>query len=138
MQIGDLVRQDLLRIKKVIANLISNSIKYSQSGTIRIIAHQKISFEGRRFFSVKVRDEGVGIEDPTLIGQMFKRLEIKDNVNQNGIGFGLTVSKMTMEKLGGTLDIKSNSDASALLETNKGLTVEINFPDVATEAGEAI
>lgn len=39
---------------------------------------------------------------------MFKILDVKDNVNQNGIGFGLTISKMVIEKLGGSLTIKNN------------------------------
>lgn len=58
---------------------------------------------------------------------MFKLLEVKDSVNQNGIGFGLTISKMIIEKLGGSLSIKSNSKNGA--ESAAGLTVTIAFPD---------
>jgi C4-dicarboxylate-specific signal transduction histidine kinase len=43
---------------------------------------------------------------------MFTQLEIKDNVNQNGIGFGLTISKMIIEKIGGSLSIKTNCPSS--------------------------
>lgn len=67
---------------------------------------------------------------------MFKQLDVKDNVNQNGIGFGLTISKMIIEKLGGCIKIKNNScktlntDRSTNTATFKkepaaGLTVEI-------------
>jgi C4-dicarboxylate-specific signal transduction histidine kinase len=51
---------------------------------------------------------------------MFKNLDIKDNVNQNGIGFGLTISKMIIEKLGGELIVKNNSK-----KQKRGLKVEI-------------
>jgi hypothetical protein len=30
------------------------------------------------------------------MGKLFQQLELKDNVNQNGIGFGLTISKMLL------------------------------------------
>ena len=50
-------------------------------------------------------DEGIGIQDINLLGRMFMKLEVKDNVNQNGIGFGLTISKMIIEHLGGSLKI---------------------------------
>lgn len=43
---------------------------------------------------------------------MFKLLDVKDSVNQNGIGFGLTISKMLIEKLGGQLGIKSNKNSA--------------------------
>lgn len=99
------MKQDLERIKKVLSNLLSNSIKYSHKGTIKIIVQQKTTHDGRKSFNVKVCDQGIGIKDPSKIGQMFKQLEIKDGVQQNGIGFGLTISKMIMEKLGGSLEI---------------------------------
>lgn len=60
---------------------------------------------------------------------MFKILDVKDSVNQNGIGFGLTISKMIIEKLGGSLSIKSNKRVS--IEDSAGLSVTLNFPDKA-------
>jgi K+-sensing histidine kinase KdpD len=56
-----------------------------------------------------VSDQGIGIKggDTSSLGKMFKHIEIKDNVNQNGIGFGLTVSKLIIDKLGGSLRIKA-------------------------------
>jgi C4-dicarboxylate-specific signal transduction histidine kinase len=61
-----------------------------------------------------VRDQGIGIKgDIEKLGHMFTQLEIKDNVNQNGIGFGLSISKMIIEKIGGSLSIKTNCPSSA-------------------------
>ena len=45
----------------------------------------------------------MGLKNLKTIGKLFTSLDIKDNVNQNGIGFGLTISKMIVEKLGGTI-----------------------------------
>jgi signal transduction histidine kinase len=50
-----------------------------------------------RTLEISVRDQGIGLKDPGCIGKMFNMLEVKDNVNQNGIGFGLTISKMIVE-----------------------------------------
>lgn len=94
------------------ANIMSNAIKYSHKGVIKLIAKTFENYNGERRFMIKVKDQGIGIKDVSQIGQMFKQLEIKDNVNQNGIGFGLTISKMIIEKLGGTLMIKSNRKKS--------------------------
>lgn len=43
---------------------------------------------------------------------MFTQLSIKDKVNQNGIGFGLTISKMIIESLGGIMKVKNHTNIS--------------------------
>ena len=77
------------------ANLLSNSIKYSHEGTILIkVSHVKELLDN--FIEIKVIDNGIGIDDAKNVGEMFKNLEVIANVNQTGIGFGLTISKMIM------------------------------------------
>jgi signal transduction histidine kinase len=131
-----MVRQDVQRIKQVLANILSNAVKYSVKGVIKIDVKSMQTVECGLRFCIKIRDQGVGIKDISNLGQMFKQLDVKDNVNQNGIGFGLTISKMIIEKLGGCIKIKNNScktlnpDRSTNTATFKkepaaGLTVEI-------------
>jgi len=50
----------------------------------------------------------MGAADPAALGHMFKQLDIKDNVNQNGTGFGLTITKLLIKNLGGRLIAKEN------------------------------
>lgn len=41
---------------------------------------------------------------------MFNKLDVKDNVNQNGIGFGLTITKMIVEQLGGSIIFRNHTN----------------------------
>ena len=63
-----------------------------------------MSHKNRKVIEIEVRDQGIGLKHPEYIGRMFTQLDVKDNVNQNGIGFGLTISKLFVEKLGGTIN----------------------------------
>ena len=117
------------------SNLIQNSIKYSYEGVIFIKARCVESLETAadknpettfgqpntsgsqnnsrskvKMLEIRVRDQGIGIKDPEIIGKMFNRLDIKDNVNQNGIGFGLTISKMIVEQLGGSMIFRNHTN----------------------------
>ena len=85
------------RLKQVLANILSNAVKYSVKGVIKIDVRSMQTVDSSLRFCIKIRDQGVGIKDISALGQMFKQLDVKDNVNQNGIGFGLTVSKMIIE-----------------------------------------
>ena len=75
---------DKLRLLQVLANLIQNSIKYSNEGMILIKA-SCINQSGKKWIMIKIKDQGVGIKDLESVGKMFSNLNIKDNVNQNGM-----------------------------------------------------
>ena len=56
-----------------------------------------------------MEDSGIGIkeEEKDKLFKLFGKLKIKDSINQNGVGLGLTISKKLVEQLGG--DIRVNS-----------------------------
>ena len=57
----------------------------------------------------KVEDSGIGIkeEEKDKLFKLFGKLKIKDNINQNGVGLGLTISKKLVEQLGGDIRVDS-------------------------------
>ena len=96
---------DADRFAQVIANLISNAVKFSpKSETVTIDA--KVCEEGVRF---SVTDRGPGIPDDfhDRIFQHFTQADSSDTRQKGGTGLGLSISKAIVENLGGTIGFKN-------------------------------
>ena len=92
------------RISQVFSNLISNALKHTTQGSISY-GYRLINDEQDVEFYVS--DTGSGI-DPQDIDNIFKTYVSKDaDFIQNGFGLGLPLSKIIVEKLGGTISVSS-------------------------------
>lgn len=98
-----LILIDLMNIKRVISNLVSNSLKYTSSGdAIKIELHvEKSGIE------ISVFDEGIGIQEKELthIFDMFYRTEGSKEVK--GYGLGLYISQQVLRRHGAELHCDS-------------------------------
>lgn len=106
-----LVRADPTRLKQVIANLLSNALKYSpHGGEVRIQAALEAPQTGDKpVVRVSVRDEGLGIP-PEALSQLFApfyRVDSQDREGIPGTGLGLAISKQIVETHGGRLSVRS-------------------------------
>jgi signal transduction histidine kinase len=123
------VSVDPLKTKQVLINLVSNAVKFTpQGGRIEIFAGR----DGSGNLTINVSDTGIGIspQDIELILIPFSRLESPNHLTRalranavgelTSTGLGLALSKVVMEKHGGTLTIES--------ELGKGTTVKMKFP----------
>ena len=96
------IKTDANRLKQILINLISNSIKYTEVGVVELHAlreSDKCIFE--------VRDTGVGIE-PDKLDQLFtefSKVMRYRNLNKEGVGLGLVISKNLTEVLGGEIKV---------------------------------
>jgi two-component system sensor histidine kinase ChiS len=117
-----LVYADSLMLSQVLQNLISNALRYTTSGEIRVGAE---TLEGGHGHSVRcwVRDTGRGIE-PHRIARIFEKLE-SDRLHEGGLGLGLSIVKQLVEAHGGTVTVDS--------EVGRGSTFFFTIPD--DEAG---
>lgn len=97
------IKTDLLLFKRIVSNLVSNAIKYSQSGGILIACRLK-----KKSLFVEVWDTGSGIaeEEQGLIFHEFYKSPTHAGTN-DGFGLGLSIVKQFAEKLGYTLHMKS-------------------------------
>jgi len=95
---------DAQRLGQVLINLLSNAAKFTEEGEIRVTA----AGEGGRV-RVSVRDTGQGI-DPALMPRLFERFAQGDDTStrrHGGVGLGLAVSRMLVERMDGQLEVQS-------------------------------
>ncbi|MGR3775528.1 ATP-binding protein [Bacillus paramycoides] len=96
------VTADREKIKRVISNLIHNSVKYMDKEEKQITVTVS-SIENKVI--VKVMDNGLGIESDTLpyIFERFYRAEQSRNSSTGGSGLGLAIAKQIVEEHGGEI-----------------------------------
>ena len=107
------VRGDPRLLTQVLINLISNSIKFTNSGGIDVHA-ERIGHEADNSLaaiSFSVRDTGIGIRTDKLdiIFESFRQADPSFTRKYGGAGLGLTISKELVELMGGSISVKSDS-----------------------------
>lgn len=114
------VKGDADKLEQILENLLTNAIKFTPSGSVRF--HTRYS-EGKLY--VEISDTGIGMDNETLkrIFAPFERAA--QNVNSEGFGLGLFLTKGLVKVLGGTLDVES--------EPGKGSLFRLQFPLPVTE-----
>jgi signal transduction histidine kinase/CheY-like chemotaxis protein len=108
---------DPYRVKQVLTNLISNAIKFTQNGHVKIVGKKvedKLVFE--------IQDSGIGIteEQQTHIFKEFTQAHPDIEKQFGGTGLGLTISKRMVNLLGGTISVES--------ELGKGSVFTFSIP----------
>jgi len=96
---------DTEKIERIVLNLISNAIKFSDIGD-EIVVEVK---DKNEFVEISVRDNGIGIEEKNLdmIFDRFKQVDKSLSRNTEGTGIGLSLVKSIVELHGGTIYVES-------------------------------
>jgi signal transduction histidine kinase len=116
-RVPETVFSDEKRFKQILFNLVGNAAKFTYTGSITINVDY---FESK--LHVNVADTGLGItkDDLSRLFHFFGQVAETKNINQSGMGLGLTISKMIVEQLGGAIEVKSIP--------KKGSTFSFFFP----------
>jgi len=98
------LRLDGFRIKQVLINLVSNAVKFTHEGYIKII----VTYNDKNVV-ISVEDTGIGIEKDKLdiIFEPFVQAELKLNREYEGTGLGLAISKNTVRLMNGDIKVES-------------------------------
>lgn len=99
---------DKLRLSQVFMNLISNALKFTKNGEVKIIAELVKSEGSKNYLKFQIVDTGVGIakEDQDKVFDKFVQIERKEGDYQ-GTGLGLAIVKKLVEIFGGTIQLES-------------------------------
>ncbi len=102
----EIILNDALRFKQVINNLISNAIKFTENGFVRITSQMD---KKSKMLIVTVADSGTGIAKSAQknIFTPFEQEDASIAQSYGGSGLGLAISKMLVEKMGGKIALKS-------------------------------
>ena len=100
---------DVGKIKQVVLNLLTNSVKYTNEGGLSLSASVVKDEGGYADICYKVEDTGIGIrkEDIDRLFSAFERVDEKRNSAIQGTGLGLNISKQFAELMGGELKCES-------------------------------
>lgn len=100
---------DVTRIRQIVTNLISNSIKFTNYG--QIIIEVRLNNVEKRIYNLSfvVKDSGIGIDKEKLaiIFQQFTQADISTSRKYGGTGLGLAISKELIELMGGEIRVDS-------------------------------
>jgi len=96
------------RIRQILVNLISNALKFTDSGSITLDI-SPCRLDSRDFIEFRVMDTGVGIhpEKQDMIFEAFTQEDSTVSRRYGGSGLGLTISNRLAQLLGGTLQLSS-------------------------------
>ncbi|WP_337847886.1 PAS domain S-box protein [Sphingomonas sp.] len=126
------VRGDPTRLRQVIANLMSNAVKFTPEGWIEL----RVSFNGtgdqQGRWRIAVRDTGIGI-DNEIIGALFSpfvQADASTTRKFGGTGLGLAICRRLIEAMGGEIGVES--------EPHKGSLFWFEVPLAASSADELI
>jgi len=111
-----MVDADKSRLYEVVSNLLSNTIKFTEQGSI-VVRVEKKEHDGRQYASVTVRDPGAGI-DLEIMPRLFTKFASK---SEHGTGLGLFIAKSVVEAHGGRIWGENNPDG-------KGATFAFMLP----------
>ena len=99
---------DSVRIKQIILNLLTNSIKYTKEGEVIFRVSSIQNNEVCRLI-VSVEDTGIGIKKESIdkLFTKFQRLDLEKNKTIEGTGLGLAITKKLVELMNGRIMVQS-------------------------------
>lgn len=102
------VSSDRRALSQILLNLVTNAVKFTEQGEVRIMLRHNQG-NGQRRTEISVTDTGIGLhqEDQAKLFQPFAQVDIIHTRHEEGTGLGLYLSQKLAELLGGQITVQS-------------------------------
>ncbi|KMT66810.1 PAS domain S-box protein [Catenovulum maritimum] len=112
---------DIVRIKQILLNLVSNAVKFTERGNVKVVL-SCIQYQEQQAVCFKVIDTGIGMskEVQNLIFERFSQADTSTTRKFGGTGLGMSITDNLIKIMGGTIEIES--------EPGKGTQVQVILP----------
>ncbi len=112
---------DPVRMRQCVSNLISNAIKFTSEGHVKVVATFTADGNARPQISVSISDTGIGLtaDEQKRLFDPFVQSDASIARTHGGTGLGLTISRQLAQKMGGDIAVTS--------EKGKGSTFTLTF-----------
>ena len=123
-----LLSGDAQRLNQILANLVSNAVKFTEAGEVRVTARWA---DGR--MRLEVQDTGIGIDGKDLerIFQPFDQADASNTRLHGGTGLGLSIVRHLVELMGGTVGVDSRPGEGSTFSVDLPFAVEDAAPLLA-------
>ncbi|MDO8834269.1 MAG: ATP-binding protein, partial [Vicinamibacterales bacterium] len=101
----DRVVGDVTRLRQVIANLVTNAVKFTELGAVTVTGESRVLDDARHELVFAVRDTGIGIAPDRMdrLFRSFSQVDASTTRQYGGTGLGLAISRRLCELMGGQL-----------------------------------
>lgn len=105
--IGTLCQGDPLRLRQILGNLISNAVKFTEQGEVRVRLRR--DHDNTDYVLFEVEDTGIGIAPDTLsqLFELFQQADSSTRRRYGGTGLGLAICRQLVELIGGEIGVQS-------------------------------
>lgn len=141
--VPEVVRGDGVRIEQILLNLLNNSVKFTDHGSVQLdVSLERTEQEGGtpvHWVLFVVSDTGIGIrpEDARKLFQPFTRLATDDHVVREGTGLGLAIVKRLCELMGGHIELQSTPGMGSRFQVRIPFEAVTNADDTPGNGGGA-
>ncbi len=121
------MRADLTKVRQVLFNLLSNSCKFTEAGTVTLTAARTKDGAGGDWLTFTVADTGIGMTEAQIakLFEAFSQADASTTRKYGGTGLGLAISRRFCRMMGG--------DVTAASRPGHGSTFEVRLPATVTD-----
>lgn len=126
---------DALRVRQVLMNLVSNAIKFTRHGFVKVSLSSRLDFKsGKSSILCTVEDTGIGIASENLksVFDPFVQANVMVNKEFGGTGLGLAICRTLCKAMGGDIKVESTLGVG----TTFSFEIKLSVPEKVMAVGD--